>query len=74
LRRRHATGRTDVNIFWDTSFIIIEKDGRERPATVLEETWIERFKKHHKRDKSKKFKKIGGILCEYRCAECNEKV
>jgi hypothetical protein len=66
--------RTDVSIFWDTHFTIIEKDGTERPATAPEEAWIGRFKKHHKRDKSTKFKKIGGILCEYRCAACNEEV
>jgi hypothetical protein len=66
--------RADVGIFWNTHFTIIEKDGTERPATALEEAWIERFKKHHKRDRSTKFKKIGGILCEYRCAACNEEV
>lgn len=46
-----------MSIFRDTTFTIIEKDGTERPATALEEAWIERFKKHHKRDKSTKFKK-----------------
>ena len=63
-----------MGIFWDTPFTIIEKDGTKRPATALEETWIERFKKDHKRDTSTEFKKIGGILNEYRCAKCDEEV
>ncbi len=63
-----------MGIFWDTPFAIIQKNGTERPATALEEAWIERFKEDHKRDKSAKFKKIGGILNEYRCAACNEEV
>jgi hypothetical protein len=50
-------GMTDVSIFWDTLFIIIERNGTERPVTALEEAWIERFKKNHKRDKNAKFKK-----------------
>ncbi len=63
-----------MSIFWDTPFIIIQKNGTERPATALEEAWIERSKEDHQRDKSTKFKKIGGILNEYRCAACNEEV
>ena len=63
-----------MGVFWDTPFTIIQKDGTERSATALEETWIERFKKEHPRDKSTDFKKIGGILNEYRCAACNEEV
>lgn len=63
-----------MNIFWDTSFIIIEKDGTERPATALEETWIERAKKHHECEKNTKFKQIGGILNEYECVKCNKKI
>lgn len=45
-----------VGMNWSPT-TIIEKDKTERLATALEETWIERFKKRHKRDKSTKFKK-----------------
>jgi hypothetical protein len=63
-----------VGIFWDTPFTIVEKSGAERSATGLEETWIGRFKEKYENDRSTKFKKIGGILNEYRCTGCDREV
>lgn len=61
---------------WENPWIIIEPDGTERPASALEQAWIERFKAHHTQDESKKFHKSGSTMfgLHYKCADCGAKV
>jgi hypothetical protein len=56
---------SDMGLFWDTKYTVIDKDGTRRAETALEGAWFDRYNRG--KNPCHTFTKIGGILQEYKC-------